>query len=181
MPGFRFQPDAVYEPASPGTRVRVATLLAFVVVVLSLATVSVAMLRERQPAPWPVFFLPPGILVLFVVIWHGARVRRYRLTADDLQVERAFQTVRSALAGLQSVTSDPLAIRGALKVAGNDGLGAVAGRFRSKHLGPFRAYVTDAEHAVVLRWPDRCLVISPQQHSLFVETVRKRAGLSRSF
>jgi hypothetical protein len=62
---------------------------------------------------------------------------------------------------------------------GDDGLGAVTGRFRSRRLGAFRACLTDAEHAVVLRWPDRCLVISPQQHSFFVEAVRKRAGLSR--
>ena len=74
---------------------------------------------------------------------------------------------------------DRKALRGARKLVGNDGLGAISGRFRSKHLGPFRAYVTDPDHAVVLRWPDRCLVISPDQHSCFVETLRKRAGLSR--
>jgi hypothetical protein len=70
-------------------------------------------------------------------------------------------------------------MRHAWKVHGNDGLGAVAGRFRNKRLGAFRAYLTDTEHAVVLRWPDRCLVISPQQDSFFLEAVRKRAGLRR--
>jgi hypothetical protein len=30
----------------------------------------------------------------------------------------------------------------------------------------------------VLRWADRCLVISPRQPSLFIETARKRAGLA---
>jgi hypothetical protein len=64
-------------------------------------------------------------------------------------------------------------------MVGNDGLGAISGRFRSKRLGWFRAYVTDGERAVVLRWPDRCVVISPDQPSWFIETVRKRAGLSR--
>ena len=39
--------------------------------------------------------------------------------------------------------------------------------------------LTDAEHAVVLRWPDRCLVVSPQQHAFFAEADGKRAGLSR--
>ena len=178
MPGSRFQPDAVFEPAPPDTRVRLATTLAFVIVVLAMATVTVAMLRERQPAPWPVLLLPPGILAVFAVIWHGSRVRRYRLTAEQLQVERTFRTLRFPLAGLASATADPLAMRGALKVAGNDGLGAVAGRFRSKRIGKFRAYLTDREHAVVLRWPDHCLVISPQQHSLFLADVRRRAGLN---
>jgi hypothetical protein len=179
MPGVRFQPDVVFEPAPPGTRVRLATTVAFAVFVLAMAAVTVAMLCERRPAPWPVFFLPPGMLVLFTVIWHGARVKVYRLTADELRIERAFQTVRYPLAGLQFVSFDPEALRGALKVAGNDGLGAVAGRFRSKRLGKFRAYLTDREHAIVLRWPDRCLVISPRQHSLFIDDLRKRAGLNR--
>jgi len=62
---------------------------------------------------------------------------------------------------------------------GNNGLGAIVGRFRSKRLGASRVFLTDAEHAVVMRWPDRCLVISPDQHSYFVEAVRKRAGLAR--
>ena len=87
--------------------------------------------------------------------------------------------MRFPLAGLVSASPDREALRGAWKMRGNDGLGAVAGRFRSKRLGAFRAYLTDAEHAVVLRWPDRCVVISPEQHSWFIETVRKRAGLSR--
>jgi hypothetical protein len=112
-------------------------------------------------------------------IWFTARIRRYRVVGEELWVELPWRTVRFSFAGLQSVTPDREALRRMFKVTGSGGLGSISGRFRSKHLGSFRAYVTDAEHAVVLRWPDRCLVISPQQHSLFVETVRKRAGLSR--
>ena len=98
---------------------------------------------------------------------------------DELRIELPFRTVRISLAGLQSATPDRDALRHKFKIAGNDGLGSISGRFRSRHLGPFRAYVSDGDHAVVLRWPDRCLVISPQQHSVFVEVVRKRAGLAR--
>ena len=86
--------------------------------------------------------------------------------------------MRFPLAGLVGATVDREAMRGAWKLYGNDGLGAVSGRYRSKRLGPFRAYLTDVEHAVVLRWSAGCVVISPQQHSYFVEAVRKRAGLS---
>ncbi len=179
MPGSRFQPDAVFEPAPLGSRVRLVTAFVFVVMLLALVAVTVAMLRERRPAPWPVFLLQPGILALLAVIWRGARVKQYRLTADELRIDRPFQHLRFPLAGLLSADVDPQALRGAFKVAGNDGLGAVAGRFRSKRLGRFRVYLTDGEHAVVLRWPDCCLVISPQQHSLFVEDVRRRAGLNR--
>ena len=179
MSDSRYLPDAVFEPAPAGSRVRLATVLTLAVVVIAMAATTAAMVHERRPPPWPAFLAAPVVVLALAVSWFGARVRRYRLTADGLRVERAFQTVRFTLAGLESAVSDRGALQGARKISGNDGLGAVAGRFRSKRLGRFRAYLTDAEHAVVLRWPDRCLVISPQQHSLFIESVRKRAGLSR--
>jgi hypothetical protein len=112
------------------------------------------------------------------VLW-ASLIRRYRLAGEELLVERRLRTVRIPLAGLISASIDRDAMRHAWKMYGNDGLGAFSGRFRSRRLGAFRAYLTDAERAVVLRWPDRCVVISPEQPSYFLEAVRKRAGLSR--
>ena len=174
----RFIPDAEFAPASIGARVRIMTLLSSVAVVVAGAVVVVLMSQERRPPPWPVFAASGIAPVIVAAIWFTARVRRYRLAAAELQIELPFRIVRFPLEGLQGATPDREALRGARKIAGNDGLGAISGRFRSKHLGAFRAFVTDPELAVVLRWPDRCLVISPQHPSLFVETVRKRAKLS---
>ncbi len=179
MPAPRFLPAAVFEPAPAGTRVRLATLLAVVSVVVLVTVVVGLMLRQRHPPPWPAFLTVGIAPAVVAAIWFTARIRRYRVVGEELWVELPWRTVRFSFAGLQSVTPDREALRRMFKVTGSGGLGASSGRFRSKHLGSFRAYVTDAEHAVVLRWPDRCLVISPRQHSLFVETVRKRAGLSR--
>jgi hypothetical protein len=179
MPGDRFLPDAVFASAPAGTRVRltgiiVLTLFPFLIVL------NVAVAPARDPVGrWMVALAPLIGLVIMAGTWIGARVRCYRLAGDELLVERVLQTVRFPLDGLQDVTPDRDAFRSAWKIYGNDGLGAVAGRFRSKRLGAFRAYVTDREHAVVLRWPDHCLVVSPQQHTLFIEAVRRRAGLSR--
>ncbi len=154
------------------------TLLSFVAVVIVGTVVVVLMLQERRPPPWPVFVASGIAPVIVAAIWFTARIERYRVVDEELRIELPFRTVRFSLAGLQGATPDREALRGARKIVGNDGLGAISGRFRSKRLGRFHAYVTDAEHAVVLRWPGRCLVISPQHPSLFVETVRKRAGLS---
>ena len=82
--------------------------------------------------------------------------------------------MRLPLAGLVAVETDREALRGAWKIFGNDGLGAYAGRFRSRKLGRFRAYVSDPAWAVVLRWPDRCLVVSPAQPGEFTDAVRAR-------
>jgi Bacterial PH domain len=174
------QPDTGFEPAPAGTRVRLLSLLVPVILVVAISAAAaggLAVPRGDPVARWLPLLLPLVLLPALLVYWHGARVRGYRLTGEELRVERAFQTVRFPLAGLVDVTFDREALRGARRILGNDGFGAVAGRFRSKRLGRFRVYLTDVEHAVVLRWPDRGLVISPQHHSLFVDTVRRRAGL----
>lgn len=174
----RFVPDAEFAPAPIGTRVRFVTLLSAVAAFAMTVAAPLFMQRERHPPPWPVYLaigIAPAVLA---VIWFTARIRRYRLVGEELQIQLPLRTVRFPLEGLKDVVPDREALRGARKIAGNDGLGAVSGRFRSKRLGGFRAYVTDGERAVVLRWPDRCVVISPDQPSWFVETMRKRAGLS---
>ena len=177
MPAAQYMPDAEFAAALPGARVRLATLLAAVVTFLTTAAAIVLMLRDHNPPPRPVFFAIGAVPAVFALFWFAARIRRYRLVDGELRIELPLRTVRFPLSGLVSVTPDREALRGAWKMSGNDGLGVISGRFRSKRLGAFRAYLTDAEHAVVLRWPDRCLVISPHQHSYFIETVRKRAGL----
>jgi hypothetical protein len=178
LPG-RYVPDAEFAPAPLGTRVRLLTLLSAVIAVVVALVITGQLLASRRPPPWPAL-LPVGVAPAVVAgIWFGARIRRYRLVGAELLVELRFRTIRFPLEGLKEVMPDRKALQGARKLVGNDGLGAISGRFRSKYLGPFRVYATDSDHAVVLRWPDRCLVISPQQHSFFVETLRKRAGLSR--
>jgi hypothetical protein len=175
---YRLIPDAEFAPAPIGTRVRFTTLLSIVAVVAVTVAAPVLMLQERRPPPWPVFLMTGIAPAVVAAIWFTARIQRYRVVEAELQVELPFRTVRFPLEGLKDVTPDHEALRGARKLVGNDGLGALSGRFRSKRLGWFRAYVTDGERAVVLRWPDRCVVISPDQHAWFIETVRKRAGLS---
>jgi len=179
MPPARFIPDVEFAPAPIGTRVRMMTLLSIVSVVVAATVVLVLMLETSHPPPWPVFLMTGIAPAVVAAIWFTAHIRRYRVVEAELQVELPLRTVRFPLEGLKDVTPDREALRGARKIIGNDGLRAISGRFRSRHLGAFRAYVTDAEHAVVLRWPDRCVVISPDQPSWFIETVRKRAGLSR--
>ncbi len=178
MPLRGLIPDAEFAPASIGARVRIITLLSFVAVVIVGTVVVVLTLQERRPPPWPVWVASGIAPVIVAAIWFTARIHCYRLAAAELRIELPFRTVRFPLEGLKEVTPDRHAFHGARKIVGNDGLGAISGRFRSKHLGAFRAYLTDPEHAVVLRWPDRCVVISPDQHAWFIETVRKRAGLS---
>jgi hypothetical protein len=174
MPGPRYLPDRDFASAPLGGRVRLVTWLSLAAFVVIFIVIGTFLLQERQPPPWPVWpalLLGPGIVG---AIWYGALVRRYRLLGDEIVIERAWLTARFPLAGLVAVESDRDALRWSWKIMGNDGLGAYAGRFWSKRLGKFRAYVSDPDCAVVLRWPDRCLVVSPAQPGEFVDAVRAR-------
>ena len=174
MPGPRHLPDRDFAPAPLGGRVRLTTWLSMISVVVVDIVVVALLPQERHPPPWLVW---PGLLIapaLVGAVWYGALVRRYRLREDEIVVERAWLTARLPLAGLTTVESDREALRGARKIFGNDGIGAYAGRFRSEKLGKFRAYVSDPDCAVVLHWPDRCLVVSPALPGEFTDAVRVR-------
>ena len=174
MPGPHYQPDRDFAPAPLGGRVRLITWLTVASVVVVDALVAALLLREHHPLPWPVWSSLLIAPVFVGAIWYGALVRRYRLLDAEIVIERAWLTVRFPLAGLVAVEIDHEAMHGAWKLWGNDGLGAYAGRFRSKKLGNFRAYVSDPDCAVVLRWPDRCLVVSPAQPGEFTDAVQAR-------
>jgi hypothetical protein len=178
MSAAQYLPDAEFAPAPAGARVRLKIILSAMIAVLAGITLAVMVLRDHHAPRAMVAAGGLTPIALAVFLW-AARIRRYRLAGEELVVELRLRSVRFPLAGLASADADRDALHHAWKVFGNDGLGAFSGRFRSKRLGNFRAYLTDTERAVVLRWPGRCLVISPDQPTYFLEAVRKRAGLSR--
>ncbi len=75
------------------------------------------------------------------------------------------------------IVRDPDILKWAFRTGGNGGLGAIHGRFWSKRVGKFEAFMTDPEKAVVLRWPGRTVAVSPQDPEFFIFTVRKASGL----
>ena len=136
-----------------------ATLLAVPIVA------GLSMAREGAKGPaWLVLVVPPAILVgtaLFMV-------RGYTVAPGSLFVHRLFWATRLPLAGLQSATFEPNAMRCSLRTFGNGGLFAFCGWYRNRRLGSFRAYVTDLKRTVVLRYPTSTVVISPAAPERFI-------------
>lgn len=159
-----------------GVRVRSVTLLVFGILLL-LAALPLVVPRVPRSTfdEWAPFAAPMLGLPIVVPVMLFARVKSYRLVGDELQVVRLGRINRIRLAGLRSVEADPHAIERAWKTWGNDGLGAITGWFRNRRLGRFEALLTDPAHAVILRWPERTLVISPDRAAFFVTCVRERA------
>ncbi len=104
-------------------------------------------------------------------------IRGYVLTPETLYVQRLGWRSKVDLSGLVSVESDPAAMARSLRTFGNGGLFCFAGAFRNKRLGPYRAFATDPHRSVVLRFPQRTVVVTPDRPAELVELARQLKGL----
>lgn len=96
-------------------------------------------------------------------------VRGYSITAEAIVVHRYGWVTKFPLVTLVSAEIDPNAMKRSIRTFGNGGLFGFIGRFRNKHLGSYTAYVTNTLNSVVLRYPDKTIVISPDNPAVFVE------------
>ncbi len=108
-----------------------------------------------------------------VFLYERSKVSRFRIEENCL----VLGSKRFPLQGLLEVRRDPEVMRWAIKVFANGGLGSLRGSFRSRRLGKFYAFMTGTENAVVLRWPDKTVAVSPADPEFFMLTVRSAAGL----
>jgi len=113
------------------------------------------------------------LIAMPVFMFERSRVARFRIEENCLVLGRK----RFPLAGLSDIARDPEVMRRAARVWGNGGVGSIRGHFRSKRLGKFYAFMTGTENAVVLRWPDRIVAVSPQDPEFFIFSARSAAGL----
>ena len=116
--------------------------------------------------------LPLAIILLCALFV----VRGYSITNDALLIDRLFWETRVPLSGLQSVKFDPDATGRSIRTFGNGGFFAFTGYFRNNELGTYRAFMTDRRRAVVLRFPDRVLAVSPDRPEEFVSAISRYAG-----
>lgn len=113
--------------------------------------------------------LVPMVAVLFAV-------SGYEVEGGRLRIRRLLWSDSLPLATLSSAVRDPALTVGSWRIAGNGGLFSFTGWFRSKALGNYRAYVTDFDRVVVLRFHDRRpVVVSPADPDAFVAAVGARA------
>jgi Bacterial PH domain len=146
-------------------------------VVMTCVTVALAALVIAVAIFVPVG--PPllGVALLIaavglVAVGLAGRVRGYTLTEDVVTVRRGLWNTRLPLAGLRSVTGDIEAMRNAIRLLIIDGVFSFTGRYWSRKLGWFRALATDPSRAVVLRYPNRTVVITPHDPQHFIMRAR---------
>ena len=146
-----------------GRTVRVRTkvgLAIFAVIVLSAAFAIEVPLAFRLAAI--------GVPLLIVAASLARSVRGYTLTEEAIIVQRGWGETHLPLAGLRSVTGEVDAMRGSMRLTANDGFFSITGWFWNRKLGRHRAFATDLSRAVVLRYADRTIVISPHDPQQFI-------------
>jgi len=131
-------------------------------------------LSPENPGDRRALWLVPLVVLASVggtALW---MIRGFEIADDAVLVKRVLWVNRISLASIESAKPDGAACKGAWKTMGNDGLFAMQGRFRSKRLGKFQAYVTDPVNSVVLKVPGDTIVISPENPRLFAKELNRR-------
>jgi hypothetical protein len=114
-----------------------------------------------------------GLLLALPPVCALFAVRGYRITPDAILVLRPGWVTRLSRAGLVSVSFEPGVMRCGLRLCGNGGFFAFAGLFWNRDLRTHRAFVTDGQRTVVLRYARRTVVVSPEWPEEFVRELRE--------
>lgn len=125
-------------------------------------------------------FAPLGfisVLMLLVVLMPLGclffSVTGYTVENRWLLVHRLGWKTKIPLEELQSAVADPGAMDRSIRLFGNGGLFSFTGWYSNSQLGRFRAFVTDLKLAVVLTFPKRKIVVSPERPEEFALAVRE--------
>ena len=162
------QPSAPQSFSAPwGRQLKlITTLCGFILFGISAALLANA--PENPPWTYQVgTWMPPAIFALCALF----SVRGYSLQENNLIVHRPGWRTRIPLAELQSVSHQPDATGGSIRIFGNGGLFGFIGLFRNQKLGRYRAFATDLAHTVVIRLPVRTIVVTPGDPQRFVSTL----------
>jgi hypothetical protein len=151
------------------TSLKILTVLS--IAILASVCVAFAVLFPRHAAAGI-----PFLFAMFAVVasFCGSAlfmVRGYEVEAGDLLIRRLLWTTRLPLEDLTAAWADPAAMRGSIRLFGNGGLFVFAGLFTNRKLGRYRAFATQPQHSVVLRFSHRTVVVTPDRPHDFLQTV----------
>jgi hypothetical protein len=166
----------IAEFSAPWSRsLRLVTALS-VALLLTVALTGLV-LGPRWPLAWRMAMVGVPLVVLLGALVFT--VRGYVLTESQIEVRRLGWSTTLPYAGLAAVTGEPDGLRGSLRLFGNGGLFAISGWFWNRRIGRFRAYATDPQRAVLLRYRDGSKVlVTPHDVQHFIVRLRSLANIA---
>ncbi|WP_299583176.1 PH domain-containing protein [uncultured Microbulbifer sp.] len=139
-----------------------------------LLAIPVILLAKSPQTPSLLFSLAIALPPVILLLGAGFSIRGYSLDHNRLQILRPGWKTSISLEGLHEAKADPAAMQGSVRIFGNSGLFGYIGLFQNKPLGRFRAFATDQQKAVVLRFPGKTLVITPDNPARMIEMLRQK-------
>ena len=185
-----------FQSAPAGKRVIRQMVFAMVAAILGCAAAVAVFYRKHTHNPttaeWAFGLISPICAIAFGIpgyLAERSRVAQFRIEENVLVLGKE----RFPLQGLAEVNRDPDVLSKASRtvegrrvvrmIKGPGSLNrsgkfcSIVGTFQSKRLGKFYAFLTGTEKAVVLRWPDSAVAVSPEDPEFFIYMVRSGAGL----
>ena len=98
-------------------------------------------------------------------------IRGYVLTEDAIFIQRLGWKTRCDLEGLISAEAEPEAMCTSIRALGKGGQCCCPGAFGDRRSGSYRTFATDPKRAVVLKFPNRTVVLTPDRPEDFVAKV----------
>jgi hypothetical protein len=147
------------------------------VAVLSAVMLAGLLIGPRQLLLWQLAMVGVPLVVLLGAL--PFMVRGYVLTEMHIEVRRWGWRTVLPLTGLVAVTGEPQGLRGSLRLFGNGGLFGISGWFWNRRIGRFRAYATDPERVVLLRYSDgKKVIVTPHDVQHFIVRARTLANIN---
>jgi hypothetical protein len=140
---------------------------------LCVANVAVFWMLLPPDEPRATVLIAKWTLPLIVLGCAPFMILSYTISKDAILIRRLFWETRLDRAGLKSAELIPNAMRKSLRTFGNGGGFSFTGWYWSKPLGFYRAFVTDLNRTVVLRFGKRTVVVSPGDPEDFVEELKR--------
>lgn len=141
-----------------------------VLILIGIATIGL-LLGPKDSSAWIIGMVILPLMILVIAVFFV--IRGYMLTDQKLIVQRLGWNTVLRLKKLVSAKSDPEAMKRSIRIFGNGGLFCFAGKFRNKRLGAYQAFATAPNLAVVLKFTDRVVVVTPGDPSSFVNTIEE--------
>lgn len=153
---------------------RFLVVISSLLVVLSIANVVGFGMLLPSDEPRALVLLAQWTLPVIVLACLPFMIRGYAITEDAILIRRLFWTTRLLRDGLKSAEVVPKAMSKSLRTCGNGGGFSFTGWYWSKSLGVYRAFVTDLNRTVVLRFDKRTVVVSPDEPEDFVNELTRQ-------
>ena len=141
---------------------------------ISTAIVLAPVIIGLLPIPAAAWF-PPALsitLIALLLIVMLFIVRGYEITDTSIKIHRPLWKTTLDLGKFDSAEFSPHAMKSSYRLFGNGGFYSWTGWFRNQPLGTYRAFVTDRENTVVLRFGAKNIVISPASPEEFTKELQ---------